>query len=404
MPEPSGSTFLRPAFLTAALAAVASFAVAGVFVLAGRGSAHLSFAGFARSTARAWLVSVGSGFDAGPISLGLVPLGATLVCVAIVALTAAWVASEPIAELGAFAATTAGALGVIAGIASSATNSGDIHTSVVRAAFGAFAVGGVGAAFGAGVRHRAADALWFTTNRDVRSVVRAAVPGVLAVLGSSALIVLVLLLWHLPRASDLWAELDPGFGGGFALAAICVFAAPTLVLWTASALLGPGFEIGTHTSVDLTGAQLGAVPGLPILAALPSPGAFPSWAFVFGLIPLAAGMLAGWRVDPGERDDLLIKVGLGAAAGAVAGLALGALIAVSGGAIGPGRMADAGPPMLMPLLVAVPVMALGGALGAVLAHYRGTRAKHPSDASSTGRPRLWKRHQSPGTDRRIGQL
>ncbi|MCW2799598.1 MAG: hypothetical protein JWQ70_1070, partial [Aeromicrobium sp.] len=303
MPEPSGSTFLRPAFLTAALAAVASFALAGVFVLAARGSAQLSFAGFARSTVRAWLVSVGSGLDAGPISLGLVPLGATLVCIALVALTAAWVASEPIAELWAFSATTAGALGLIAGIASSATNSDDIHTSVARAACGAFVIGGVGSALGAGLRHRSTDALWFSANRDVRAVVRAAVPGVLAVLGASALIVLILLLWHLPRASDLWAALDPGFGGGLALAAICLLAAPTLVLWTASALLGPGFALGTHTSVDLTGAQLGAVPGLPILAALPSPGTFPDWAFVFGLIPLAAGMLAGWRVDVGKHDD-----------------------------------------------------------------------------------------------------
>ena len=146
-------------------------------------------------------------------------------------------------------------------------------------------------------------------------------------LGASAAIVLVLLALHLPRASDLWAALDPGFGGGFALAVICVLAAPTLVLWTAAALIGPGFQLGTHTSVDLTGAQLGAVPGLPILAALPSPGAFPGWVIVLNLIPLAAGMLAGWRVDTGEREDILIKVGLGAAAGAVAGFLLGVLVA-----------------------------------------------------------------------------
>jgi hypothetical protein len=385
------------------LATVASGAVAALIVVAGHGSAKLSFAGLVRSSARAWLVSVGSGLDAGQISLGLVPLGATLLCIALVAVTAAWVASEPVEELGAFSATTAGALGVIAGIASSATNSGDIHTSVVRAAFGAFAVGGLGAALGAGVRHRSADRLWFTTNRDVRAVVRAAVPGVLAVLGSSAAIVLVLLILHLPRASDLWAALEPGLRGGFALAVICILAVPTLVLWTAAALIGPGFQLGTHTSVDLTGAQLGAVPGLPILAALPSPGAFPGWVIVLNVIPLAAGMLSGWKVDAGEREDILSRVGLGAAAGAVAGFLLGVLVAISGGAIGPGRMADAGPPTLTPLLVAVPVMALGGALGAALAHYRGTRAKRPSDTSSTGRPRLWKRHQSPGADRRHGE-
>src|SRR5690606_18686707 len=145
-------------------------------------------------------------------------------------------------------------------------------------------------------------------------------------------------------------------GGGLALAAGCLLAVPTLILWTASALVGPGFSLGTDTSVDLSGAQLGEVPGLPILAALPAPGEFAGWVFVLGLIPLLAGMLAGWRVDVRDREDLLSRVGLGAAAGGFAGLVLGSMIAVSGGAVGPGRMVDAGPPMLTPLLVAVPVM------------------------------------------------
>ncbi|MCL8253178.1 hypothetical protein AERO_17470, partial [Aeromicrobium fastidiosum] len=84
------------------------------------------------------------------------------------------------------------------------------------------------------------------------------------------------------------------------------------------------------------------------------------------------------------------------------GLVLGVLVGLSGGAIGPGRLTDAGPPLLTPLLVAVPVMALGGALGAVLSHYRGARANRPPDTSSRGRPRLWKRHEPAGADRRVG--
>ena len=400
MPEPSVSSFLRPAFLTAGLAALASMFVASMLVLVAQGSAGGSIASVVRSSARTWLVAMGSGLDAGGVSFGLVPLGATLVCVAIVAGAAAWIAVEPVVELAALAATTAGALGVIAGIASAASNSGDIHTSVARAAFGAFAVGGLGAGLGAGLRHRTLATLWFTENRDARAVAMASVPAFVTVNAASGVVVVALLVAHVPRASDLWALLDPGFGGGLVLAVGCLLATPTLILWTASALIGPGFALGTDTSVDLTGAQLGAVPGFPMLAALPSPGEFPGWVFLLGLVPLAAGMLAGWRVDPGERDDLLTRLGLGAAAGGVAGLALGLLIAISGGAIGPGRMAEAGPPAFTPLLVAVPVMAMGGALGAVLSHYRGTRANQPPDTSTTGRSRLWKRHQSAGTDRR----
>jgi hypothetical protein len=403
VPAPVETPYLRPAFITAFLAAILSLGVSAVFVLVAQGSADPPFASFVRASVRTWLVSLGSGIDAGPVAFGLIPIGATFVCVALVARTASWVVAEPVDELAAFVATTAGAYGVIAGIASAASASGGVHTSVIRAAFGAFVVGGLGAGWGAVRRHGQAERLWFTASEDIRVATRAAIPGTLVVLAAAGAIVIVQLVRHMARAGDIWAQLDPGAGGGVALAVACVLAAPTLVLWTASALIGPGFMIGTDTSVDLTGSQLGNVPGFPLLAALPPPGEFPGWVFVLGLVPLLAGMVSGWRVELGTREGLLARVGLGAAAGGVAGFLLGILVGLSAGAIGPGRMADAGPPAFTPLLLAVPVMAVGGALGAVLKHYRGGRAPQPSDASATGRPRLWKRHQSPGPDRRVEQ-
>ena len=403
MPAPVETPYLRPAFLTALLAAILSLAVSAAFVLVAQGSADPPFASFVRATVRTWLVSLGSGIDAGPVTFGLVPVGATLVCVALVARTASWVVADPVDELAAFVATAAGAYGVIAGIASAASASGDVHTSVIRAAFGAFVVGGLGAAWGAVRRHGQGERLWFTASEDLRLATRAAIPGMLVVLAAAGAVVIVQLVRHMSRAGDIWAQLDPGTGGGIALAAACVLAAPTLMLWTVSALVGPGFMLGTDTSVDLTGSQLGNVPGFPLLAALPPPGEFPGWVFVLGLVPLLGGMVSGWRVELGAREGLVARVALGAGAGGVAGFLLGILVGLSGGAIGPGRMADAGPPAFTPLLLAVPVMAVGGALGAVLKHYRGGRAPQPSDASSTGRPRLWKRHQSPGPDRRVDE-
>jgi hypothetical protein len=403
VPAPVETPYLRPAFLTALLATVLSLAVSAVFVRIAQGSADPSFVSFVRAAVRTWLVSLGSGIDAGPVTFGLIPIGATVVCVALVARTASWVVVDPVDELAAYVATTAGAYGVIAGIASAATVSGGVHTSVIRAAFGAFIVGGIGAAWGAVRRHGQGERLWFTVSDDIRLATRAAVPGVLVVLAAAGVVVVVQLARNVSPAGDIWAQLDPGTGGGIALAVACLLAAPTLVLWAASALIGPGFMLGTDTSVDLSGSQLGNVPGFPLLAALPPPGELPGWVFVLGLVPLLAGMVSGWRVELGEREGLLARVGLGAAAGGVAGFLLGIQVGLSGGAIGPGRMADAGPPAFTPLLLAVPVMAVGGALGAVLAHYRGGRAPQPPDASSTGRPRLWRRHQSPGPDRRVDE-
>jgi len=191
------------------------------------------------------------------------------------------------------------------------------------------------------------------------------------------------------------------------LAATCVLLLPTLVLWATSVLLGPGFVFGTDTSVDLTGSHLGAVPGFPPLAALPAPGEFGGWVFLLGLVPLLAGVVAGYRTVPPPRpadDNLLMgRVIHGTAAGGVAGLLVGLAVAVSGGGIGPGRMADAGPPVLTPLLVAVPVLAMGGALGTVLAHYRGARASSQPDSvpeRTRRRPRLRFWHQPSGPDRR----
>jgi hypothetical protein len=401
VPATAETSYLRPAFLTAIVAAVLSCAVAAVVVVIAGGTSAAEPGPLARTAVRTWLVALGSGIEAGPVSIGLVPLGATVLCVALVARAAAWVVADPLDEPAAFAAAAAGALGAVAAVASAATNVGDVHTSVVRSAATGFVVGGLGAVWGSVQRHDDAERWWFTAPAEVRAVVRAAVPGALVVLAAAAVVVVVLLATNVQQAGDLWALLDPGIGGGLALGVGSLLAVPTLVLWTVSALVGPGFAIGTDTSVDLTGSQLGQVPGFPVLAALPTPGEFPTWVFVLGLVPLLGGVVSGWRVEPGGREGLVPRLALGAAAGGLAGLALGVLVGLSGGAVGPGRLADAGPPLLTPLLVAVPVMALGGALGAVLSHYRGARASRPSDTSASGRPRLWQRHQPAGADRRV---
>ena len=408
MPEPAATPYLRPAFLTAALAMVLGIALSGALAMLAQGGVGTSVTGLLRTAVQGWLVAQGSGLDLEGTSVELVPLGATAIVILVVAWSARWVAADPVEELGPYAATVAGTCGAVAAVLSAVTNAGDLHTSVIRAAFGAFAVGGIGSAVGAARRHGRTEMLWFTERADVRAVVRGAWWGVATLLGAAATLVVLLLTMHIDRAADLWALLDPGSAGGFALAAACVLSMPTLVLWATSVLLGPGFILGTDTSVDLTGSHLGAVPGFPPLAALPAPGEFPGWVFLLALMPLLAGVVAGFRTDPpgraAESDHALLdRVVLGAGAGGLAGLAVGLAVAVSGGGIGPGRMADAGPPLFTPLLVAVPVLAMGGAVGAVLAHYRGARASQQSAQPpdrSTRRPRLRWWHQPPGADRR----
>lgn len=400
MPQPTEPTYLRPALGTALVSTFVGLLVTSAFVALGwlHDQAD-SFGGAVNGGVRAWLVSHGSGLTVEGVPVNAVPLGAVAVAVALVYWVARKCLDEPLEEVGQFIAVTAGTYGVIAALLSAASNSDDFSTSMVRSTIAAVLVAAAGATLGV-IRHNGGLATLplpgkrFIDDADARAVVTAAWSGLLALLGAALLLFLVMFVVHVDRASDLWASLDPGLGGGFALAAGCVLLVPNLVLWTASALLGPGFALGTNTSVDLTGAHLGAVPGLPMLAALPGPGEFPGWIFVLGLLPLVAGGIAGWNLKTADGRQLLQRIGLGAAAGALAGLVSGILIAVSGGAIGPGRMSVAGPPHVMPGLVAIGVLALGGAIGAALGHYRVDRAHN----SPTGRPRLWRRHKSPSVD------
>ena len=400
MTQPTGPTYLRPALRTALISTFLGLVLTCVFVgLGWLNDRSDSFLGVLSGGVRAWLVSHGSGITVGTVAVNAVPLGAVALAVGLVIWVAGRCLDEPLEEIGPFVAVTAGTYGGIAALLSVASNNDGVSTNMVRSAIGAVLVSGMGAALGVArnngrLKAPSFTATWFNERAKIRAIVAAAWAGIVALLGASLALFVVMFALHIDRASDLWAALDPGAAGGFALGVGCLLLVPNLVLWTASVLLGPGFALGTNTSVDLTGAHLGAVPGLPLLAALPGPGEFPGWIFALGLLPLLAGVIAGWQLKVVDARPLLQRIGLGIAAGALAGLVCGALIAVSGGALGPGRMAVAGPPQVMPALVAMGVLALGGAIGAVLGHYRVDRAHN----SPTGRPRLWRRHKSSSAD------
>lgn len=395
MPVTTEPTYLRPAIATALVSTILGLLVTCIFVAFGWLHDRTgSFTGVVTGGVRGWLVSHGSGITANGVEVSTIPLGATLIALGVVIAVTVRVLREPLEDAAPFVAVVAGTYGVFAGLLSLATNTEVYSTVVVRSAIGSFVVATLGAVLGVAVKNRSFRAVWPTDNLRFRIVVTAAWQGVVALLVPSLLIVVLLFAVHVDRASDLWASLGPGFLGSFGLAGVCLVLIPNLVLWTASVLLGPGFALGTDTSVDLTGSHLGAVPGLPILAGLPAPGEFAGWVFLLGLLPLLAGAYAGWRIKKAAGRSVLEHVGLGAAAGAVAGLVIGILISLSGGSVGPGRMADAGPPAVTPALVAIGVLALGGAIGAALGHYRVGRALNITIA----RPRLRSRHQSPSAD------
>ncbi|MDQ1137721.1 hypothetical protein QE410_002520 [Microbacterium sp. SORGH_AS 1204] len=121
---------------------------------------------------------------------------------------------------------------------------------------------------------------------------------------------------------------------------------PTLVLWAVAFTAGPGFALGTDTAITPAATQVGALPGIPVLGAVPDTTS--SWLLLLALLPVGVGALTGWMLrsrmprttgpEPfGPRLVVALAVAvLTGGAGALAALA-------SSGSIGPGRLADTGP-------------------------------------------------------------
>jgi hypothetical protein len=149
-------------------------------------------------------------------------------------------------------------------------------------------------------------------------------------------------------ATDMLRDYRTGVIGQAGLALVCLVYAPTVAVWGASYLVGPGFAFGVGTTVSAAAVSIGPVLPLPVLAAVPS-RPLPTWSGVLLAVPLAAGMIAGWllrrrRVRAGEGDPgWLWTIAPAVLAGPVAGTVLGLAAMVSRGSIGAGRLAEVGP-------------------------------------------------------------
>jgi hypothetical protein len=223
----------------------------------------------------------------------------------------------------------------------------------------------------------------------VRGAVRPAVAALAVQVGAGAVLLAAALALQRDYVMGLHHELAPGAAGGAVLTLAQVAVLPNLVVWAAALLAGPGFVVGAGTSVTPAAIALGALPAVPVLGALPAPGLLPGVALLLLAVPFVAGGVAGLLVvrhrGPESRrwaaalDTVVV--------GLVAGLGFAALTWASGGGIGPGRLAEAGPSPL----AAGAAFAAEVAVGALVAV--GARAALP------GQPGVW---SLPGLSRIAG--
>ncbi len=201
----------------------------------------------------------------------------------------------------------------------------------------------------------------------VRRGLPAAGFGAAALLGVGTLLVLVAVVLGLGDVAHVSSELAPGFLGGLVLALAQLLALPNLALWAVSFCAGSGFQVVAGQPITWSGAHSGLLPMIPVLAALPSPGAFPSVIRVVVLAPVVVGALVGRRAiaSVARLSGLRTKLAVAASAAVSSAVILGLLDVVGGGALGAYRLGALGAPAL--LMTALLAVELGiGALGYVV--------------------------------------
>ncbi|WP_245637317.1 phosphoribosylglycinamide formyltransferase [Actinomyces vulturis] len=146
---------------------------------------------------------------------------------------------------------------------------------------------------------------------------------------------------------------------------------PTMVIWAASWLIGPGFSVGLGSVFSPGKVVAGAVPALPIFGILPDgPVGPPTWLNWIIPVLLSAMSLAVVVKERQMLRGLSMRSLMASTATATVLVSLGVTVAslLASGPIGPGRMAMVGPRTAYVGLLVLLEVAAGLIAGAFLTH------------------------------------
>ncbi len=370
----------RPLTTSAALAGTAAagtslvlcMAVAVIGWFLADAGAHGDTTDALRVGAAAWLVGHGSQLVVSGMPLGIVPLTLTALIAVVIYRHARWAASTspPVTEdrAVALAATIlTGVYVVIAVVTCVLVTQESAAPSLGRTILGSLVLsalaGTLGLASGAGRLRPLLDRVpgW------VRAVGHGAVSTLVALLVASSVLVVAALVTGINQAATVMSglQLGPGDYAMYAVATLAVL--PNAVLLAGAYLLGPGFAVGTGTVVSPSVVALGPLPAFPLLAALPGNGATPQWAVWVLVVPVLAAVVGAVRAQRAYRVTAYDSAALRGFAGGFGAALLSTLaIALAGGPMGTGRMAQVGAPLGEVFVAAVMAMSLGGLVAGVV--------------------------------------
>lgn len=380
---PSGDTRPVPLFvgalttsLWAAVVGIAPLAAIILVVWVAGASTGTGATDAARFALGAWLLAHGIPLSVGSATLGLAPLGLS----ALVVWQLVRAGTNTARAVGANglglglrvvgAVTTAYA--VVGTLVAAFARSGRLDVSLPRAALATALVAALASAVGVLRIPEVRAAAAARCGDRLLEVLRCGALAAAGVVGAGALVAGVQVALAVDHAAELVRALGAGPVGTLGIFVLCLLYAPTVAVWGSAYLVGPGFAVGTGTSVTALGVHLGPLPAVPLLAGLPDAPLAGALMWLFA-VPFAAGVLAGVRLSrtgPAEWRRLL---GAAALTGPVAGVLVGVAALAAGGPLGDGKLAAVGPSAWRVALACAAGVALAATVGAAV--HRGLRRR-----------------------------
>jgi hypothetical protein len=337
-------------------------------------------AGLARTAARLWLLSHGGSIVVRGEPITLAPLSLTVVVFVLIARGAAAAARvrracTAVDALGA-ALSVAAPYALVVAVVAAAAQTPQLRTQPVRALLTGLALAAVAASAG-GLRqvgwHEVTRA-WPAAAKAIPAAVAAAVCGVVA---TGAALVAASLMADFSQVSVIARSVEGAGAAGLALLVVQVVLAPNAVVWASAYAAGTGFAVGVGTHVGPAGSTMGAVPALPLLAALPVSGPAPALAQMSVAGVLIAGAFAGVvlarRMDGTPQHLVAVWMALTALAAAAT---FGVLCWLAAGSA-PGTLAQIGPQPAQSAAAVAQWLVLSGVPAAWITSWRGMRHVAP---------------------------
>jgi hypothetical protein len=172
-----------------------------------------------------------------------------------------------------------------------------------------------------------------------------AITVILLMVSAFAIAILIGFSWI--DITRLYESVQVSVLGAIVLTAGQLAVLPNIIIFGAAWFTGVGFAIGTGSLISPLGSQVGPLPAVPVL------GALPVGRLDFGMIAIVVVLLAAFVATLSIRrsaDEIRFEfatawsaaMSLGAAIASVTSLQLAALAVVASGGAGPGRLSEIG--------------------------------------------------------------